>query len=259
METGKKLIQTLRGFTRKMSQDHTSAYAAQAAYFIILSFIPFMLLLMTSVKYTSLTREEVIWVIMQVCPESFFEFIASIVYEVYAKSLAVVPLSAVMALWSAGKGIQALTNGFNCIYQVKETRNFILTRIRAVLYTLAFVISIVLTLILQVFGNSLQRELSKRFPFLSVLVTRIISMRIVITLSMLFLADGKDAFGEKGEDKVFLMLVNPTSKEERAAFDLRTKREGVPEKVYHALIRHISDPVVHEILAPFDYKILELK
>ena len=187
METGKKLIQTLRGFTRKMSQDHTSAYAAQAAYFIILSFIPFMLLLMTSVKYTSLTREEVIWVIMQVCPESFFEFIASIVYEVYAKSLAVVPLSAVMALWSAGKGIQALTNGFNCIYQVKETRNFILTRIRAVLYTLAFVISIVLTLILQVFGNSLQRELSKRFPFLSVLVTRIISMRIVITLSMLFL------------------------------------------------------------------------
>ncbi len=74
-----------------------------------------------------------------------------------------------------------------------------------------------------------------------------------------FLADGKDAFGEKGEDKAFLMLVNPTSKEERAAFDLRTRKEGVAEKEHQALIRHISDPVVHEILAPFDYKILELK
>ena len=156
-------------------QDHTSAYAAQAAYFIILSFIPFLLLVMTSVKYTPLTREEVIRVIMQICPDSFYEFIATIVYEVYAKSLAVVPLSAVIALWSAGKGIQALTNGFNCIYQVSETRNFLLTRIRAVLYTLVFVISIVLTLILQV------------FPFLDTLVTMIISMRIIITLSMLFL------------------------------------------------------------------------
>lgn len=187
METGKKLIQTIRGFMQKMNQDHTSAYAAQAAYFIILSFIPFLLLVMTSVKYTPLTREEVIRVIMQICPDSFYEFIATIVYEVYAKSLAVVPLSAVIALWSAGKGIQALTNGFNCIYQVSETRNFLLTRIRAVLYTLVFVISIVLTLILQVFGNSLQRELSKRFPFLDTLVTMIISMRIIITLSMLFL------------------------------------------------------------------------
>ena len=36
METGKKLIQTIRGFMQKMNQDHTSAYAAQAAYFIIL-------------------------------------------------------------------------------------------------------------------------------------------------------------------------------------------------------------------------------
>ena len=63
-----------------------SAYAAQAAYFIILSFIPFMLLLMTSIKYTPLTREEVINVVMQVCPESFEGFIRGIVWEVYAKS-----------------------------------------------------------------------------------------------------------------------------------------------------------------------------
>lgn len=187
MKIKNKFLRTIIGFMQKMGRDHTSAYAAQAAYFIILSFIPFMLLLMTSVKYTPLTKEEVVWGVMHVCPESFYEFISSIVNEVYAKSLAVVPLSAVIALWSAGKGIQSLTNGFNCIYQVKETRNFLLTRIRAILYTLVFVISIVLTLVLQVFGNSLQRELSKKLPFLNTLMTMIISMRLVITLTMLFL------------------------------------------------------------------------
>ena len=159
-----------------MNKNHVSAYSAQAAYFIILSFIPFMLLLMTSVRYTPLNRQEVINAVMQICPESFETFIQGIVNEVYEKSLTVVPLSGVIALWSAGKGIQSLTNGFNCIYQVKETRNYIVTRIRSVFYTLVFVIAIILTLILQVFGNSLQRELSKHLPFLDKLVSMIISI-----------------------------------------------------------------------------------
>ena len=187
VEKIKKAVKLIPGFPVNLSEKHMSAYAAQAAYFIILSFIPFMLLLMTSIKYTPLTREEVINVVMQVFPENFEGFIRGIVGEVYAKSLGVVPISALIALWSAGKGIQALTNGFNTIYQVQETRNFIVTRIRSVIYTLIFVIAIVLTLILQVFGNSLQRELSNRFPFLDRLVTTIISMRLLISLGLLSL------------------------------------------------------------------------
>ena len=187
VEKIKKTVKFIQGFAVNLSEKHMSAYAAQAAYFIILSFIPFMLLLMTSIKYTPLTREEVINVVMQVFPENFEGFIRGIVGEVYAKSLGVVPISALIALWSAGKGIQALTNGFNTIYQVQETRNFIVTRIRSVIYTLIFVIAIVLTLILQVFGNSLQRELSNRFPFLDRLVTTIISMRLLISLGLLSL------------------------------------------------------------------------
>lgn len=187
MERLKSAVKFIQGFVDNMGKKHMSAYAAQAAYFIILSFIPFMLLLMTSIKYTPLTREEVINVVMQVCPESFEGFIRGIVWEVYAKSLGVVPISALIALWSAGKGIQALTNGFNSIYQVQETRNFFVTRVRSVVYTLVFVIAIILTLILQVFGNSLQRELSSRFPVLDTLVTTIISMRVMISLFLLSL------------------------------------------------------------------------
>lgn len=187
MERLKSAVKFIQGFVDNMGKKHMSAYAAQAAYFIILSFIPFMLLLMTSIKYTPLTREEVINVVMQVCPESFEGFIRGIVWEVYAKSLGVVPISALIALWSAGKGIQALTNGFNSIYQVQETRNFFVTRVRSVVYTLVFVIAIILTLILQVFGNSLQRELSSRFPVLDRLVTTIISMRVMISLFLLCL------------------------------------------------------------------------
>lgn len=187
MKTLKKIGKTIIGFIDTMGRQNTTAYAAQAAYFIILSLIPFLLLLMTSVKYTSLTRNEVISALMQICPKEFTGFIRSIVNEVYEKSLGVVPISALLAMWSAGKGIQALTNGFNVIYQVKETRNFFAERIRAIFYTLVFLVSIILTLILQVFGNSLQRRLSMYLPFMDKLVTMIISMRVVITVSTLCL------------------------------------------------------------------------
>ena len=145
----KRFLGATKEFIKSMNERHVTAYAAQAAYFIILSFIPFMLVLMTSVKYTPLTKAEVVHALLQVCPENFETFIQSIVNEVYEKSLGVVPVSAVIAMWSAGKGIQALTRGFNSIYQVKETRNFLMSRIRAVFYTLVFVISIILTLTLQ--------------------------------------------------------------------------------------------------------------
>lgn len=187
MKKIKSLVTTVAGFMENMNRKHVSAYSAQAAYFIILSFIPFMLLIMTSVRYTPLNREEVVGAVMQICPDGFRTFIEGIVNEVYEKSLSVVPVTALLAMWSAGKGVQSLTNGFNCIYQVKETRNYLVTRLRSVFYTLIFVIAIVLTLILQVFGNSLQRELSRHLPFLDRLVSMIIGMRVAITLVSLCL------------------------------------------------------------------------
>lgn len=159
----KGLFSTVWGFSRRISEDHVAAYAAQSAYFIILSFIPFVLCLMTIVKYTSLTKEMVLSAILQICPANLDDFISGIVDEVYNKSLAVIPFSALIALWSAGKGLQAVSNGLNTIYHVKETRNWLITRIRSVIFTVILVIALLLSLMLLVFGNGIYRSLQKTF------------------------------------------------------------------------------------------------
>ncbi|BFL47228.1 YihY/virulence factor BrkB family protein [Lactonifactor longoviformis] len=169
----------------KINEDHVTAYSAQAAYFVLLSFIPFLLLLLTSVQYTPISKQQMADAVIKVCPDSFKSFVTGIIEEVYNKSLAVVPITALTALWSAGKGIQALTNGLNCIYQIRETRNYLVTRIRSIFYTMIFLIAIICTLLLLVFGNSIQRELTKHLPFLSNLVAMIISLRTVIALGLL--------------------------------------------------------------------------
>ncbi|MGN0416737.1 glycoside hydrolase family 13 protein [Anaerostipes faecalis] len=73
-----------------------------------------------------------------------------------------------------------------------------------------------------------------------------------------FVANQKDVFGEKCGNKALLMLVNPTDQKEKVVFDLRMKKEGVPEKEHKALIQNLENKVIREEVAPFDYKIIEL-
>lgn len=175
----------IRGFLKRFNEDHVGAYAAQSAYFILLSFIPFVLLLVTLVQYTPLTQEIVTDALVGLVPAEFSSFIKGIVGEVFGKSPAFVPLSAVIALWSAGKGINSLTNGLNCIYRVEETRGYVINRLRSTFYTLIFVLAVALTLILLVFGNQIQAGIAAKFPMIAKVTSFIIGMRTFITLAML--------------------------------------------------------------------------
>ncbi len=185
MKRDNNVFGVIRGFLKRFNEDHVGAYAAQSAYFILLSFIPFVLLLVTLVQYTPLTQEIVTDALVGLVPTEFSSFIKGIVSEVFGKSPAFVPLSAVIALWSAGKGINSLTNGLNCIYRVEETRGYVINRLRSTFYTLIFVLAVALTLILLVFGNQIQAGIAAKFPMIAKVTSFIIGMRTFITLAML--------------------------------------------------------------------------
>lgn len=181
------MTELMRKLLKQFRKDHVGAYAAQSAYFILLSFIPFVLLLVTLVRYTPLTQEIVTEALTRMVPVEFRSFVQGIVGEVFGKSAAFVPISAVIALWSAGKGVNALTDGLNCIYKVEETRGYLLNRFRSMLYTLVFVAAVVCTLVLLVFGNQIQAKITESFPVIASVTSFIIGLRTLITLALLCL------------------------------------------------------------------------
>lgn len=174
------------GFMERMRKDHVSAYAAQAAYFLIMSFIPFVLFLTAIVQYTPLTYREVRQAIMSVVPENLQGFVLNIVAEVFSKSAAVLPLSALVALWSSGKGMQALINGLNTIYHVKETRNWLVNRIYSMFYMFLFVLALIASLLLLVMGNRIHVLISGYVPFLGNVIGRILGAKTFLVFLMLF-------------------------------------------------------------------------
>jgi len=182
-----KTIKLVRGFLHAMQEDHVGAYAAQSAYFIMLSFIPFTILLITLIQYTPLTRADIYNAARAVFPASMDGFIIDIINEVYSKTAVTISLSAITAAWSAGKGFLALMRGMNSVYDVEEQRNYFILRFRSAIYTIIFVISIILSLVVLVFGNSIHHAAVEHLPFLAVITGMIMQMKDMAAIAFLTL------------------------------------------------------------------------
>ncbi len=142
-----------RSFTKTFKATQVTTYASSAAFYIFLSIIPIIVLLFTIIPYTPLTQEGVLKVLLDILPDSLDAFTTGIVAEVYDKNIAILSVSAVVLLWSASKGMQAITLGLNSINGVNETRNFVLLRLEACLYTVILLLLLLFSLGLFVFGN----------------------------------------------------------------------------------------------------------
>lgn len=183
----RSLVSLLKGFTDRTSGDHVAAYAAQAAFFMIMSFIPFIMFLTAMIKYTPLTYGMMRQAIISVIPQNLQEFVMGIVAEVYGRNTTVYSITSMaVALWSSGKALMALNTGLNNIYHVHETRNWLVRRIQAAFYTLLFAVALIVSLFLLVLGNRIQIELAKYIPFLGKIIARIISARTLIVFVVLF-------------------------------------------------------------------------
>ena len=81
METNREKgkLQLILGFMKRMQEDHIGAYAAQSAYFLIMSFIPFVLVLTAIVQYTPLTYKVVRQAIIGFVPDNLQEFVLKII------------------------------------------------------------------------------------------------------------------------------------------------------------------------------------
>lgn len=183
-----QIYHTIRKFAEEVNEKNISTFAAKAAYFIILSFIPFLILLMTLLQFTRFQQEDVMQLFHQTVPETIEPFINSIVSEIYEKSsTTVISISVVATMWTAGKGVTAVIQGLNSAYGLKETRNYFLQRVVGTLYTIMMILAVVLLLVLVVFGNKLQSFFAPHFPMINVLVISLLKFRFVIVLIVLTL------------------------------------------------------------------------
>ena len=152
------MIEKLNKLVDNMNNDHISESSAQCAYYTILSFIPFLILLITLIQYTGIEPKTLLDAISKIIPSSMNEMVLNIVQEVYSKSIGTISISIIFTIWSAGRGLYALTKGLQKVYNTddKENASYLYLRVKAIIETILFIILIVIGLTGLVFGDTLR-------------------------------------------------------------------------------------------------------
>lgn len=160
-------------------------YAAHAGYFMILALFPMLVLLLSLLRYTGIAVQSFTDALEGMIPQALMPAARRLIYSTYQNtSGAVVSVSAVTALWSAGRGVYGLRKGLNAIYRVPESRGYFYTRAVSVVYTLLFLLVLLLTLTLGIFGTSLSRFIpmgrGSRYVLLLVIQTALFTAIYVV-------------------------------------------------------------------------------
>ena len=172
-------------FGRGVAELRIPLYAANASFFIVLAVFPMLLLLLGLLRYTPLEVERLGELLQGVLPEAFLEGAEELILLTYDKTTGFsVGLSAVTALWSASRGLYGLLTGLNAIYGVAEDRGYFYTRAISAFYTFAFLLVLLLTLGLHVFGTGVLGLLRRAtHPFWRFL-TEVIDLRFFLLLAL---------------------------------------------------------------------------
>lgn len=182
------LIGWVKNIMNKIKDDHVSAYAAQSAYFIILSAVPFIMLLLVLLKYVPIDTQTLADNLADFFPADTTVFIQGLIGEITQKtSGTVLSITIITLLWTSGKGIMAITRGLNSVFGIRETRNYVMLRVISTFYTLIFAIMIVFTLGFLVFGNRIYLWICEKIPFLNSVAAFLISIRTISSMGILTL------------------------------------------------------------------------
>lgn len=190
MEVGmiKQLFRTIKYFTRKISAHKVGAYSAEGAFFMMFSIFPFIILLLSMVRFLPFEQEQILSFTAGIMPDEVDNFFSGIVIELRNNTNNTITfVSAAVLLWSASKGVYSVIGGLNSVFEQREGRHFIRVRLLSILYTLAFVIIITVTLTLLVFGNRIISLTERNFSSYYALIFIVMSLRYLIGFCFLVL------------------------------------------------------------------------
>lgn len=179
------IVGKIVGFARYVTGVNISAYSASACYFIVLSIFPALVLLLGLLRYTGLSVDTLTDILSGVIPDALLPSAQKLVISTYRSSTGtVISLSALTALWSASRGIYGLLTGLNSIYEVSEDRGYWYTRGMSVFYTFAFLIVLLLTLVLHVFGTTIIEWLPVSDSPLFTFLANVVDLRFFLLLGL---------------------------------------------------------------------------
>ncbi|WP_079509330.1 YihY/virulence factor BrkB family protein [Mesobacillus jeotgali] len=149
-----KVIFYGKSLFEELKKDRATGLAAQQAYYYMLALFPMLILLIAIVPYLNIDPQKAINVVNQLLPKESAQLLRdNVVKLVSERNGGLLTFGIIGTIWSASNGMNAFMKAMNIALDVKETRSFVKARLVSILLTIGLILSVVVALLLPVFGN----------------------------------------------------------------------------------------------------------
>lgn len=180
----KNLFRVIKKLGKHFRKHNLSEYSAYSALFIMLSFVPFFILLLNIIKAMPVFQNAQGYRLIGT--DEFTALLRDVFSEIDKKTTgALISVTTVIALWSASRGLIGIINGLNRIHHAKENRGFLRLRFYSITYTLLLIAVIIIILTILVFGDGLLKWTGNYIEIPKFSEGAIYSMRWLISFILL--------------------------------------------------------------------------
>jgi membrane protein len=153
-------VTTTSGFVKELlmriKKVDVTGLGSQLAFFFLLSLFPLLIFLFTLLPYLDLDQGQILLFIRDYAPESVAILIENTLSEILKnRNGGMLSIGALATIWSASKGMNALTKALNLSYATEEKRSFFIARSMSIVFTMMLIAVIVVALVLPVFGQQI--------------------------------------------------------------------------------------------------------
>lgn len=189
-DTLRDIYDAVDEFFSGMGSRRLTTYSSSCAYYLFMSLVPVIMLLVSVLQYTPLTRDVVLEAVADYVPDSLYEIVYFIVTSIYNGGRVALTVSILLTIWSASACMKALLRGMDSVYDAERKEDYIRFSLRACFYMIIFVFILMLSFFVMVYGGKILDYIEQSMPVnhsLDFLFALAKYLRFVIILALLAL------------------------------------------------------------------------
>lgn len=154
-----KLKTNFKKLIASTARDNVMLYAAQASYFVIVSIIPFICLLISAFSFFIPADIYRVFEAYEL-PEEIEEVIRMVIDQLLAtQKVSLLSISALFALWTASRGADSIRVGLECVYHEKPSKDFWKQQIKSLVSTMILILVLLANTAFVIFGGAMAEML----------------------------------------------------------------------------------------------------
>lgn len=161
------------------SKQHISAHAAGICFFLLLALFPMAILTCTVLRAVGLTAADLLCALRPLLPSALYPLIKQLTEGFFAaRSVGALSMAALLALWSASRGIYGIMRALNAVCRFEDRRGFLRRRLICLFYLILTLLALPAALLAHMMGYTLLLRAGRLFPLLQHLGTFLVLVLI---------------------------------------------------------------------------------